>query len=74
MRDDYGWLQDQVIVLTRGGSGIGRAIIERYAEEGANVVVLDVDKAKRSEVDRAFYDSALAVSGNVAVLATTSVQ
>lgn len=51
------WLQDRVIVLTGGGSGLGRAIVDWYVEEGANVVVLDVDKAKRSEVDRSFDDS-----------------
>ena len=36
-------LQEKVAIVTGGGSGIGRGICLRYAEEGARVVVADLD-------------------------------
>ncbi|WP_111494588.1 L-iditol 2-dehydrogenase [Marinobacter bohaiensis] len=37
-------LQDKVAVITGGARGIGRAIVERYLDEGARVVVADIDR------------------------------
>src|SRR5882672_496780 len=39
MQDFHG----RVVVVTGGGSGIGRALVLAFAREGANVVVADVD-------------------------------
>ena len=38
-------LQDRVAVVTGGGSGIGLATARRFAQEGARVVVADIDTA-----------------------------
>jgi NAD(P)-dependent dehydrogenase (short-subunit alcohol dehydrogenase family) len=38
-------LRDRVTVVTGGGSGIGLATARRFAEEGARVVVADIDTA-----------------------------
>ncbi len=43
-------LAAKIVLVTGGASGIGRAVAERFAEEGAHVVVTDVDLARAESV------------------------
>lgn len=43
-------LEGRVAVVTGGGSGIGAASVRRLADEGARVVVADLDEASGTEV------------------------
>ena len=46
-------LQDQVIIITGGAHGIGRAYCEGLAKEGARVVVADIDGAAAESLAQA---------------------
>ena len=41
-------LEDKTLLVTGAASGIGRACVERFHQEGANVLLGDVDEAKGS--------------------------
>ena len=43
-------LQDQVVIVTGGGHGIGRAYCQRLAAEGASVVIAELDEAAAEKV------------------------
>lgn len=44
-----GWLEGYVAVVTGGGSGLGRAVAERYVAEGASVAIVGHDPAQLKE-------------------------
>ena len=45
-------LKDKVAIITGAGSGLGRAIALRFAQEGARVVIAELNEAKGEEVLR----------------------
>lgn len=63
-----GWLDGQVALVTGGGSGIGRAVAERYVEEGARVGVMDRVAGRGEELKARFGDKVIAISGDVSRL------
>jgi NAD(P)-dependent dehydrogenase (short-subunit alcohol dehydrogenase family) len=59
-----GKLDGRVAIVTGGAQGIGRAIVEKLAEEGASVVVADLEADKAAETARVV--SGLAVATDIA--------
>ncbi len=49
-------LRDKVAVITGAGNGIGRGIAERYAREGAAVVIAEIDATSGRNVEQAIRD------------------
>lgn len=62
-------LENKVAVITGGNSGIGRAIAEEFANQGAKVVVFGRNQSTLDDTTKALGDGHLAVQGDVANLA-----
>jgi 2,3-dihydroxy-2,3-dihydrophenylpropionate dehydrogenase len=51
-----GWLKDYVALITGGGSGIGRAVAERFIAEGACVTIIGRNAEQLEEASQASAD------------------
>lgn len=59
------WLENQIAVITGGGSGLGRALVDAFLEEGARVVVLEYSEDKcRALVDSTDPERVRVVAGD----------
>src|SRR5215469_13594827 len=64
-----GWLESKVALVTGGASGLGRAVVERFLEEGARVVILDRSRERSEEFAAKMPDRVHAVVGDVTSIA-----
>lgn len=65
-----GALDGEVALITGGGSGIGRAVVDRYIEEGARVGVVDVVQDRLTELADLYGDRVTCIRGDVIQLET----
>jgi NAD(P)-dependent dehydrogenase (short-subunit alcohol dehydrogenase family) len=64
-----GWLEGEVVLVTGAGSGLGRAIVERFIDEGAQIGVLEINGQKANELEDAFGKSVSVTVGDATSLA-----
>ena len=63
-------LAGKTVIITGGGSNIGRAIVHAFAEEGSNVIIAELDKAQGQRVAD---EVAAKRTGNRAIVVATDV-
>ena len=62
-------LDGRVVLVTGGGSGVGRAIVDRFLDEGARIVVLERDPDKVAALEAIGSEALVAVTGDVTTYA-----
>ena len=64
-------LENKTAVITGAGSGFGEGMAKRFAEEGARVVVADINGKEAERVAAEIGDAAIAVAADVSKFADT---
>lgn len=57
--------KDQVVFVTGAGQGMGRAIVERFASEGARVAAIDINQEAAQETAQACGDNVIGLACDV---------
>lgn len=60
-----GWLHGKVAYVAGGSSGIGRAVVERFIQEGAKVCVLGTSQSKLEQLKAELGDDVVVYQGDV---------
>jgi NAD(P)-dependent dehydrogenase (short-subunit alcohol dehydrogenase family) len=63
-----GWLDGQVALVTGGGSGIGRAVVARFVEEGARVGIMERVASRAEQLRADLGDAVIDIAGDVSCL------
>ncbi len=62
-----GWMENRVVLITGAGSGMGKALLERFLAEGAKVGVLEFSADKADKLRSEFGDQIAVTQGNVSI-------
>jgi NAD(P)-dependent dehydrogenase (short-subunit alcohol dehydrogenase family) len=60
-----GWLDDSVALISGGGSGLGRALVQRFIAEGARVGVIESNPQRAEDLSKAFGEKVSVTVGNI---------
>lgn len=62
-----GWLEGDVALITGAGSGLGRALVDRFVSEGATVVGMDRNEQRAAAVEAAYAAGVVGIAGDVTI-------